>query len=261
MHLCCSIALLAALLPAAAFAQIGTQPNTFELHINGKKIGKDVYTFAATKHGYKTMSHTEGSIHANDFDYKYTFTFDENYGYVDGARIGQDTNQQDSWLPSKDRKEMTVAASAEGRTSSTFEPVGPDLVVLPAFEAGAAQALLLLATTHPAPKDTYSVYLTSGYGAAGGSAPNPNAQPNPDETLPPGQHCFTALWVKGTPFTGTLDGKPLNINSFMLAFGKFRWIFFADEQNNLMQVNVSLLHASYIRENFKLDPPKPLMPR
>jgi len=43
--------------------------------------------------------------------------------------------------------------------------------------------------------------------------------------------------------------------------GKFRWLFFADQSISLMQLNVSMLHASYLRENFTLDPPKSGMPR
>jgi hypothetical protein len=264
-----SLRRLALLLPVIAFASLHAQTNTFELHVEGKKIGMDTYTLAKAKRGYKLMSHLEGSIHGSDLDFRDTLSYDDVYAYLDGAQTSQASNQQTSWIPSKDGKEITIAASAGGRTSSNFEPITPNLVVLPAFDAGAAQALLLFITNHPTEKNLYSLYLPMGYSPAGGRGGGRGAEPpdasgantGSEDSLPAGVHCFTALWAKGGPLTGTRDGNPVNVNTYLLAFGKFRWLFFADEANNLMQVNVSLLHASYIRSNFKLDPPKQAMPR
>jgi hypothetical protein len=253
--------------PAAGFAQISpaslNQPVTFELHLAGKPVGKDVYTITKSKQGYKLASHLEGKLHNSDLDFKDSISYTDDFSYLDFGQVAQGTNQQISYLLSKDHKEMTIAVVAAGRTSSSPDPINPTdaLVVLPPFDAGAAQALLSYAVSHPTPQNHLSVYLTPGY-SLGGGRPDPNAPPAPaDDTLPPGVHCFTAVWLKGAPLTGTLGDKPVTVNSYALAFGKARFIFFADQDNNLMQVNVSLLHGSYIRENFKLDPPKQAMPR
>jgi hypothetical protein len=251
-------------LPAAALAQTG-QTTTFELHINGKSFGKDVFTLAKAGKGYKLASHLTGSYRNNDLDYKDAITYDENFAFQDGSQNSQGTNQQTSYLPSKTRKEMTIANAAGGRTSSVFEAInGPDLIFLPPFDAGAAQALLLQAVNHPTANNHFTTFLANGYNAFANAGHDPTADPaaaKPEETLPTTTHSFDSVWVKGGPFTGTLDGKPVTLNTYALAFGKFRWIFFADEQNNLMQVNVTVLHAAYIREGFKLDPPKTPMPR
>lgn len=242
---CRSIILLA----GAAFASVSAlaQTNVFDLHLQGKEVGHDTYTLTKGKTGYKVASHLSGAYKNTDLDFKDAISYDENYLFLDGSQTSQNTNSQFSYLPSKDRKEMTIAVAANGHTSSNFEPItGTDLIFLPPFDAGAAQALLLQAVLHPAEKDLYTVYLTSNYGMFA----SPGSEP-----LPGGIHYFKAVWLKGVPLTGLLDGKQIPINTYALAFGKFRWIFFADEQNNLMQVNVSLLRGSYIRSKFKLNAP------
>jgi hypothetical protein len=77
------------------------------------------------------------------------------------------------------------------------------------------------------------------------------------ETLPQGPQSFNVQWAKGPDVTGTLNGAPVKLNSYQMGFGQFRWTFFTDQAtNNLMQMDVSVLRASYIRSKFKLDAPK-----
>lgn len=248
------IAFLLTLLSPAATAPVlaqslGSTAN-FDLHLAGKSVGHDIYTLSKSGKGYKLASHLTGTVRNTDFDFKDSFTYSGTYAYIDGAQTSQAANQQISYLPDRALKEMTVAVAVAGRTSSAVEPIGPNLLLLPPFDAGAAQALLLHCITSPTPDNLYNLYLTPGY-SLGIPA---NAAPAADQTLPSGVHMFSALWAKGRDVTGTLDGKPVTLHTYQLAFGKYRWIFFADPDNNLMQVNVSLLHGAYIREHFQLDP-------
>jgi hypothetical protein len=252
-----SFAFAAVLLPGLLFAQT----NTFDLHMNGKSIGHDTFTIAKSGKGVKLVSNFKVTIRNSDFDARDEFTFSETYAYLEGSQTDKSTNQQSSYLPDKQRKELTIAYAAAGKTSSKFIDIKPNLVVLPSFDAGAAQVLLTLATSNPTPDNHYTVFIPDNGAAGQTRSDDPTAAPpNPDDSLPRETRAYDSLWVKGGPLTGTLDGKPLTVNTYALAFGKFRWIFFADEQNNLLQVNVSLLHASYIRNNFKLDPPKQAAP-
>jgi len=269
MKLRTSVFLLAALLPPAVLAQ----PNNFELHVSGKPIGKAVYSFTTTKGGlklasrytYHTASHDGLRIEG---DYADEFKFDSSYQYVEGTINDKNRQKSSSLLPNKTHTEMSVTSFAEGAEPTSFMPIPNNLILLPNFDPGAAQAVLLLATTHPTADSKYGILIpATASGGGGGGRGRGNASASADaltegpEALPRGDRTYEAIWLKGTPFTGTLDGKAINVNSYMLAFGKFRWIFFADEANNLLQLNVSLLHASYIRANFALDPPKTAMPR
>jgi len=241
-------------------APLHAQANTFELHLNGKPVGRDTFSIAPNSKGVKLISILKFTIRNFDVDARDEFNFSDSYTYLDGSQTDKSTNQQSSYLPDKPRKELTIAYAAAGKTSSKFIDMKPNLVVLPSFDAGAAQALLTLATSHPTPDNHYAIFIPDNGAVGQTRGDDPNAAP-PEDSLPREPRVYDSVWVKGGPLTGTLDGRPVNVNTYALAFGKFRWIFFADESNNLLQVNVSLLHASYIRNSFKLDPPKTSAPR
>jgi hypothetical protein len=191
-----------------------------------------------------------------DLDVREEFTYSDTYAFLEGSATDRSINQQSAYLPSSNHKDFAISVTAAGMLSSKIIDLKPNPIVLPSFDPGAAQALLLEATTHPTADNHYSIFIPDN-GAIGAPNPNdPNAPPrSPDQTLPPIAQFYDSVWIKGGPMTGTLDGKPINIKTYALAFGKFRWIFFADESNNLMQCNSTLVHGSYIREKFKLDPP------
>jgi hypothetical protein len=259
-----SALLLAAFASHAALAQ----NNIFELHLNGKKIGKDTYTIAKAKQGYKLASHYSYSALGNEGQFNAEYHYDDNYGFIDGSLDNTGTMLQHSYTPNKAHTELTIATTQQGSQMTDIVDIKPDFLLLPNFDPGAAQALLLHAATHPTPDNKYNLLIPSVQSAGGGgrggrgSAPPAAASGAPTgDTLPAGDHSYEAVWVKGGPLTGTLAGKPINVNTYALAFGSFRWIFFADEQNNLMQLNVTLLHASYIRTDFRLDPPRQAMPQ
>jgi len=250
------------------------QTNNFELHLAGKPIGKANYSIGPAKNGLKLTSrysfHMVGPDGArSESDFLDDFKFDASYKYLDGTIDDKVHLKNRGLLPNKNFTEMSISQYSGGSEPTTFITIAPNLMMLPNFDVGAAQAALLLATTHPTSDNKYALLVPapgggggSGGGRGRGKAPDAaSTGPDAQDAALPGDRSVEAIWVKGTPFTGTLDGKPLNVNSYMLAVGKFRWLFFADESNNLMQLNVSMLHASYIRENFKLDPPKSVMAR
>jgi hypothetical protein len=256
-----SALLLAVFASHAALAQ----NNTFELHLNGKKIGKDTFTISKAKQGYKISSHYSYSTLGYEGQYNAEYHFDDNYSLIDCGLDNTGTMLHYAYTPNKAMSAINISTMQVGSQSSEFVDIKPDF--LPNFDPAAAQALLLHALTHPTPDNKYNVLIPSFHsapsgGGGKGSAPAaaPTAAPAGD-SLPPGNHAYEAVWIKGGPLTGTLAGRPIKIGTYALAFGNFRWIFFADEQNNLMQLNVTLIRASYIRSDFRLDPPKQAMPQ
>jgi hypothetical protein len=253
------LALLLALVAPAALAQKGG--NNFELHLNGKNFGKDTYTLNKAKSGYKLDSHYAGAQQGNSVDFKDTISYTDDYTYITGSESNQDSNLVTEWLPTKDMKQMGLNSSGSGSVSAHMElmPTEGPLLVMPAFDAGAAQAALLFALPHLADKNVFTLWLPgyalSGLGARAGTDTD-NARIIQKDTLPPGGHAFTGQIIKGPAATGTLDGKPVALNTYQLGFDKYRWTFFTDQSSTLMQVDVSVLNASYIRAKFKLDPIK-----
>ncbi len=254
---------VATVLPIEAHTQAGTQAGTFDLVVQGKVIGKDSYTLTKAKGDYKLMSRYGYRVGPADVHLLTEFKFSDAYGYVEGTSTNGDNQLVTSYVPSKTRTELTVAQFQAGNSNSGSVDIKPDLVILPSFDAGAVQALLLLAVTHPTANNMYDVLIPASGGGGGGGGRGGRGVPPPvaadataDAALPPGNNAYDALWGQGKDLTGTLDEKPITVHTYLFAFGKFRWIIFADTDNNLMQVNVSVLHASYIRQKFKLDPAK-----
>jgi hypothetical protein len=246
-------ALLLALIPPVVNAQV----NEFDLHQNGKSVGHGSFAFETKGNEVKLVSNFIVNIKNFADGTRDEFTYTDGYAFLEGIQTSKTMNLQESFVPNKQRKELTIAFVFDGSGSSRIIDMKPNLVVLPSFDVGAAQALLTLATSHPTPDNHYTIYIPDNGAAGKARSDGPSfmspAPVKPEDSLPPGPHSYDSIWVKGGAVTGTLDGKPLKVNTYALAFGKFRWIFFADEQNNLMQVNVSLIHGSYIRDKFKLD--------
>ena len=246
------------LAPSAILAQA----SNFEIHVGGKPVGKASYTLSPAKGGYKLSSRYSYRLGATSGDFSEEFKFDPNYAYVDGTVSDGNSQRKTSFLPNKTRTELSISSFLSGAEPTTFTTIKPDLMILPSFDPGAAQAILLLATTHPTADNKYDVFLPGGGAPAGGGGrrgggPPPVDAAPADDAMPPGNAAYEAIWVKGRDLTGTLDAKPVTVHTYLLGLGKARWIFFADDADHLLQLNATALHASYIRSGFKLDPIAP----
>ena len=93
--------------------------------------------------------------------------------------------------------------------------------MLPPFDAGAAQALLAYAVSHPTPQNHLSVYLTQGY-SLGEAKPDPTAPPPPPEdSIPPEAIASPPYGSKVLPSPDPRR-QHINVNTYALSFGKFR---------------------------------------
>jgi len=246
--------ILAALAAPAALAQ----NQTFDLIYNGKSIGKDTYTLAKSKTGYKLTSHYALATRGLATDIRDTFNFTDDYTYIDGTEENQDSNRQTTWLPSKDHKDMNMNSLSQGAMSNHVEPLAATLpfINIPGFDAGAVQAAVLFIAAHASdPGYTAWVpgYILAGLGARDGVSSDDTMAIKQAEQLPPNSHSYNVQWVAGPEATGTLDGKPVKLKTAQLGFDVHRWTIYTDESNTLMQVDVTALPASYVRAKFKLD--------
>jgi len=225
------------------------QSNTFDIQSGNRSIGRDVYTLAKAKQGYKLNSrpstHFGGSESSMDSEFKY----DDNYAFAVGSSSNMVTQMHTSYTPDKGRTVLTIGMVQAGVQDSRYLDIKPDFAVMPPYDAGAAQVMLLLATTHPAAANLYDIVVPG----SARSGPPSNATGEPPVASRPANNAYDALWTKGPDTTGTLDGKPVQLHTYVLASGNTTWSFVADDTNTLMQLDVSNLNASYIRAKFKLD--------
>jgi hypothetical protein len=249
---------LVALVPAAALAQSAS----FDLEVDGHPVGHDTINISKTKSGFKASSQYSFRIGSSSSDISNEFKLTSDYGFLEGSSVSNSVFHT-MFQPNKARTQLSIGHSGNGNQQSNTVAIKPDLVVLPSFDAGAVQVLLLLATTHPTSSNIYSLFVpASGPSGGGGAAPTGGRAKTAqhvggdavdDTSILQTDISNDALWAKGRDVTGTLDGKPITVHAYMLAFGKHRWVILADDDNNLMQANVSMLNAAYIRSHFKLD--------
>jgi hypothetical protein len=240
------------LLHAQAPAPANGQSNNFDLQANMKSIGHDTYTLAKAKQGYKLTSRFSYHLSGMESEVSDEFKFSDTFTYVEGAASSISSQMHTSYIPNKARTELVVGMVQAGVQDSKHLPIKPDFVIMPHYDAGAAQAMLLLATTHPTADNLYNVVVP---GATGATPPRDPSEP-PGGHQAPGNNAYDALWTKGPDATGTLDGKPVALHSYVLTGGKNTWSFFADTDGTLMQLDNSMVHASYVRAKFKLDLPQ-----
>lgn len=248
-------AVLALVTATAATAQT----NTFDLQSGGRSLGRASFTLARNKQGFRLSSHLSYHINGLESDISNEFKFSDAYAYVEGASSSISSQMHTSYVPNKARTDLVIGMVQGGVQDSHHLAIKPDLVIMPPFDPGAAQVMLLLATTHPTENNLYDVVVpgsvSEGRGGRGEKAPPPEPSEGGVGHTPTGNNAYDALFTKGPDSNGTLDGKPIAIHTYILTAGKNTWTFFVDDQGNLMQLDNSMVRASYIRTKFKLDLP------
>jgi hypothetical protein len=252
--LCPALLLALTALPAVALAQT----NKFDIYVDGKKVGEETYSLNKAKAGYKLEGRLRFRLNGTDGDFTSEFKYTDSHTFLEGTLTNQNTLLMTSFVPDKAHTELAVA-KFQGHAGSNSElvAIGQNLVILPPFDPGAAQEVLSLATTHPTPDAIYNVYLPGSGGAGGGGGGRRGgggAAVGDDSGASENDgRSHDGKWFRGKDSGGTLDGKPILLHTYMLAYGKTRFLFYADENDTLMLLNVPTLKSTYVRSNFKLN--------
>jgi len=246
------IRLAAVLLFTAGIAH--AQQNTFTLQSNGAAVGKCVYTFDKTKDGFKVSSRFQAKVPAQfhsgsdptnpvtnavtDIQENNSYKLDASYTYLGGSISDSNTQMIFGYSPNKQHTVMQLSTMQGGTQGESKQlPLMPGYMVLPPDDASAIQALLYLATSHPTADNLYFVMVTST---------NPRSGPS----------SVQAKWVPQPDVTGTLAGKAVTLHHFSFAFGKSIYDIYSDDTYTLMETDISILKASYVRTGFALDAKK-----
>ena len=253
------VSVVAALVLPGAFSCASAQSNTFELQSGGKVIGKDVYTLAKAKQGYKLSSRVGYHLAGAETDTIDDFRLSEEYAYQDGGASSLASQMRTSFTPNKPRTMLTIGMVQAGVQDSRQLAIKPDFAILPSYDAGAAQAFLLEAVLHPVASNLYNVVVPGGSAAGprpGDTGADPTAGRGAATVAQSGNQAYDTVWTKGADTSGSLDGKPVALHSYSLASTRGTWTFYADDANMLMQVDASMTHSSAVRAKFKLDAAK-----
>ncbi len=247
------------------------QSNVFDLGLDGKKIGTSSYTLEPVKGGIKMVERGRFRLGGADTDTTDEFKYSDTYSFLDGSAVDHNTNLQSAFVPSKARDIVTLGRVLGGAHQTNIAQVKPDLILLTPFDAGAVQAALLFVKAHPTEKNTYSLLIPGGgaFGGGGGGGgrrggggetPEPGAAAD-GPLLPPNGDALEVVMLQGKDTSGSIgDGKPFLLHTYVLGAGKMRIIMYADEKDQLMLVNAPAFHASYVRQNFKINMGTPSQP-
>jgi hypothetical protein len=246
-------------------AVVSAQKTTFDIFIGGHPAGHDSYTLSESPKGAKLESRYTVKFSYRvpdhpapitlDADHTDEFRYDTSLDYVEGSSEDMDEHHIYGFVPSKPRTEIVVTEKYNGAERSNSLPIGPALLVLPSFDAGAAQAALQSLVQHPSASGTYSIYTAgqTGGGEGEGEGGHPHGAPASAPPADGDNVTLEARYAKGPDFTGTLNGAPVAIHTYILTAAKNKWVFFADDANTLLETRVASPPLTYIRSGFKLD--------
>lgn len=135
-----------------------------------------------------------------------------------------------------DSAKITLAISANGRTTTTPLDARPWAVLLPDFDPGALDALLELAAAHNG-RDLWVILPKQA-----GSIEPVQMATYPDEK-------------------GTLNGKPIPVHHLVASYAGAKTDLFSGPENHLLQAELPQPGFALVRKGFVLKPPaKPLAP-
>lgn len=222
----CPLAGLIALIPSEALAQAGS----FDVSANGSKIGTATFNVKATPKGYDSTSVVRVAMQGLNYALSKTETLDSaNHlehillsGTVNGSAV--------NIIGRPDAGQILLNISANGRSSTTPLAAHPATVVLPDFDAGALETLLVLAAQNNN-RDLWAIIPKNT-----GSIEPIRLATYADEQ-------------------GTLDGKPVTVHHLIATIAGSNTDLFSGPENQLMQAELPQQGFALVREGFILTPP------
>jgi hypothetical protein len=257
-----SAALLVAL-ACSTLAASASPANKFKLIYisNGKSIGQASYTLEPTKNGFKlhttldvtmdnggvndlqtnasTGNSRGGSSSATDVTYSCEYKLTAGESFDSGYCQSSTTQTMIMLATSKARDSVTVRLSRTGTDAGaqTVTLTTPDYFVLPNYDPGAIQALMTGALAHPHADKHYLLLVPA----------------NPDLGQNANSAGVTTLEADGDA-KGTLNGNPVALKHYTLTLLAGTAEIYTDEAGSLMEVVMTPLRASYVRDKFVLIP-------
>jgi len=213
-----------------------TQSASFVISQHGHNVGTASYTFTGVAGGYHGTALVNISMKGLDYSLSKDEQLDTASHLKSAVLSGTVNGSAVSIIARPDASQLLLNISANGRSSSSHLALHPAAVLLPDFDPGALQTLLVLAA----------------------------AQNNRDlwAIIPKQQGSVQAITLATYPDEhGTFNGKPVTLHHVAATINNQPIDLFASDQNQLMQAELPADGFALVRTGFLLTPPKkPIVP-
>ena len=224
-----------ALLPLAGLIALNSLPavaqtGSFEVSQNRTVVGSVTFNVKATANGYDSSSVVRISMQGLNYSLSKTEALDsanrprhiQLSGIVNGSAV--------NITGKPDNGQFLLNISANGRSSTTRLDAHPNSVMLPDFDAGALETLLIMAAQQNN-RDLWAI-------------------------LPKQAGSIASIRLATyADLQGTYDGKPLTVHHLVATIGSTTTDLFSGPENQLLQAELRDEGFALVRKGFVLTPP------
>lgn len=217
-------------------SQASQQSGAFTISQHGHAVGTASYKFVARPGGYESTSLVNVSMKGLNYALSKDEQLDSTSHLKNAVLSGTVNGSAVSILAKPDASQYLLNVSANGRATSARLAFHPAALLLPDFDPGALQTLLVLAVE----QNNSNIWAI----------------------IPKGQGSIQAVTIATyADEHGTFNGKPVTLHHLAATINNQPIDLFASEQNQLMQAELPADGFALVRTGFLLTPPKkPIVP-
>ncbi|MFP5237398.1 MAG: hypothetical protein ACLGSD_15995 [Acidobacteriota bacterium] len=222
---------------AGCHSQASTaQTASFTISQHGHNVGTASYQFSSVPGGYHATALVNVSMKGLNYSLSKDEQLDSASHLKSAVLSGTVNGSAVSIIAKPDASQFQLNISANGRASSSHLAFHPAAVLLPDFDPGALQTLLVLAVE----QNNSNIWAI----------------------IPKEQGSIQAVTVATYPDEhGTFNGKPVTLHHLAATINNQPIDLFASERNHLMQAELPADGFALVRTGFVLTPPKkPIVP-
>ncbi|HEV2324502.1 MAG TPA: hypothetical protein VGS10_11185 [Terracidiphilus sp.] len=205
------------------------QAGTFEILLNGERIGTATCNFTATAEGYNSTSIVRVSMQGLDYSLSKTEQLSSSNELQNVLLSGVVNGEAVNITAAPDSGQLVLAISANGRKTTSRLAAHPGAVILPDFDPGALETLLALAVKRNN-RDLWAIF------------------PKKSGSIEPVQLATYA------DDQGTLDGNPITAHHLVATIAGAKIDLFSGPGNRLLQAELPQQGFALVRNGFVLKP-------
>lgn len=205
------------------------QTGTFEILLNGERIGTATCNFTAGAEGYNSTSIVRVSMQGLDYSLSKTEQLSSSNELRNVLLSGVVNGQAVNITAAPDSGQLVLDISANGRKTTSRLATHPGAVILPDFDPGALETLLALAIERNN-RDLWAII------------------PKKSGSIEPVQLATYA------DDQGTLDGKPVTAHHLVATIAGAKIDLFSGPDNRLLQAELPQQGFALVRNGFVLKP-------
>lgn len=206
------------------------QAGAFEILLNGERVGTASCDFAATPQGYHSTSIVRVSIKGLDYSLSKTETLSSANELESVLLSGVVNGEAVTIMAAPQSGQVVLDISASGRKSTTRLPDHAGAVMMPDFDPGALETLLVMAVQHNS-RGLWAII------------------PKKEGSIEPVQLATYA------DEQGVLDGRTIVVHHLVATIADAKADLFSDPENRLLQAELPQQGFALVRNGFALKPP------